>query len=343
MHTSRNTKHTHRSPTHTQRITDAQVAQARSVDLLTYLITHEPDSIQQVGPGRYVLKDHDSFVISNGKWNWNSRGIAGFGALDFLCKVRNIPFIDAVRMLSSDAVTVTVSPSTPQNAPEKRDTVPQKPFALPTKNGNNNRAMAYLLSRGIAKDVIQKCINMGVLYESALNACVFVGRDGTTPKFAATRSTLGDAKKDVLGSDKQFSFCIPPENEDSTRLAVFESPIDAMAHNSIINMSETDWDGHRLSLSGVTSKALTSFIERHPEIDHIYLCLDNDQPGQEASNRIIKELLGDSRFADRKITVAPPPIGKDYGETLQGIQRLKHEIAQGKRSNQNIAIGGVAV
>jgi len=329
--------------THKQRITDAQVAQARGVDLLTYLLTHEPDSIRQVGSGRYVLKDHDSFVISNGKWNWNSRGIAGFGALDFLCKVRHIPFIDAVRMLSSDAVTV--SSSIPQNAPAKakRETMPQKPFALPTKNSNNNRAIAYLLSRGIAKDVILKCIHMGVLYESVLNACVFVGRDGTTPKFAATRSTLGNAKKDVSGSDKQFSFSIPPDSEDSTKLAVFESPIDAMAHNSLIQMSETEWDGHRLSLSGVTSKALTSFLERHPEIDHIYLCLDNDQPGQEASNRIVKELLNDSRFADKKITVAPPPIGKDYGDTLQGIQRLKHEIAQGKRNDHNVVMGGKAV
>jgi len=40
------------------------------------------------------------------------------------------------------------------------------------------------------------------------------------------------------------------------------------------------------------------------------------------SIRIIKELLSDKRFSHIKITTAPPPIGKDYADTLQAIKQL---------------------
>jgi len=314
-------------------ITDEQIEQARSVDLLSYLQSTDPGSIRRINDNRHVLKEHDSFVMSNGRWIWNSAGIAGHGALDYLCKFKGMPFIDAVNELTDGPVPTmtTTRPMPAKVVPIKQP----KQFILPKANTTNKRAIAYLMSRGISNDIIQKCIRAGSLYEGITNACVFVGKDGDTPKFAATRSTIGDKKKDVSGSDKQFSFSIQPENSDSANLAVFESPIDAMAHHGVIKATGTDWDGHRLSLSGTTSIALTSFLERHPEIDHIYLCLDNDQAGQDASNRIVKELLNDNRFTNKKVTVAPPPIGKDYGDTLQGIQQLQREISLKSNGRQS--------
>jgi hypothetical protein len=55
-------------------ITKFQVEYAKSVDLLDYLQRHEPDNLKKVGRG-YQLNDHDSFSISNGKWNWFSQGV----------------------------------------------------------------------------------------------------------------------------------------------------------------------------------------------------------------------------------------------------------------------------
>ena len=196
----------------------------------------------------------------------------------------------------------------------------------------------YLSSRGISDSTARKFINQGLLYESANNSCVFVGRDsqdGNKPKYAAERSITGDGKKDALGSDKAFNFCLPPDNAESKTVAVFESPIDALSHHEIMKIAQSgrgstqmidnllaDFDGHRLSLAGTASVALTSFLERNPDIQNIYLCLDSDQAGEKATERIIKELLSDSRFADKNIIVAPPPIGKDYSETLTGIRQL---------------------
>ena len=75
----------------------------------------------------------------------------------------------------------------------------------------------------------------------------------------------------------------------------------------------------------ISSLALISFLERNPNITNIQLCLDNDKAGKEATSRIIKELLSDKRFSHMKITVAPPPIGKDYADTLKAIQQLNKE------------------
>ena len=33
------------------------------------------------------MKEHDSFVVSNNKWCWNSRGVGGGTAMTFLTQV----------------------------------------------------------------------------------------------------------------------------------------------------------------------------------------------------------------------------------------------------------------
>ena len=69
-------------------VTREQIAQAKQIDLLSYLQRYEPNAIVKSGSD-YRLKEHDSLVISeNGKWNWFSRGFGGKTALDFLIHVR---------------------------------------------------------------------------------------------------------------------------------------------------------------------------------------------------------------------------------------------------------------
>ena len=66
------------------------VAQAREMDLLTYLRTYEPQELVHFGGSTYCTREHDSLKISNGKWCWFSRGIGGYSALDYLIKVKEI-------------------------------------------------------------------------------------------------------------------------------------------------------------------------------------------------------------------------------------------------------------
>ena len=44
------------------------VAEARKIDLLTYLKNYEPYELVEVCRGTYTTKTHDSLKISNGLW-----------------------------------------------------------------------------------------------------------------------------------------------------------------------------------------------------------------------------------------------------------------------------------
>ena len=306
-------------------LSDEQIEAARSVDVLEYFERHAPGSIRKSSSNEYCLVEHPSFKMSNGKWNWWSRGYGGFSALDYLMKVHNMGFVDAVQSLTEGIYQDRELPK--MNSPPKPKK-PSKPFKLPKANINNDRVYAYLRGRGISKEIIKRCMDAGILYESVQQRCVFVGKDGATPKFACERGIADDWKKDVAGSNKKFSFNLPPENVEAgtcDTLAVFESAVDVLAHSSIHDLGQTGWAGHRLSLGGTSSLALNSFLERHPEIKNIKLCLDNDVAGKGATERIIKELLSDKRYSHAKIAIAPPPIGKDYTDTLQAIRQLNIE------------------
>ena len=80
-------------------VTKEQIAQAKEWDLLSYLQTYEPQELKRSGPNEYCTRTHDSLKISNGKWCWNSQGIGGRTALDYLIKVRGMDFVGAVEAL----------------------------------------------------------------------------------------------------------------------------------------------------------------------------------------------------------------------------------------------------
>jgi DNA primase len=300
-----------------RKFSDEQITQARSISLLSFFQQASPTRLKHQGGGRYVHKDHDSFVISNGKdnkWFWNSKGVGGVSALDYLMKIEGMDFVNAVKSLTGE-ITPTSSHSETKLQPTVKHT-PPKQFTLPAPAQSNDNVVAYLQKRGISNATIRNCINKGILYESANNRCIFVGKDAQgKPRFAAERGTKCDTKKDVAGSDKRFGFCIPPETtQGKTNVYVFESAIDALAHHEIEKLNGSNADGYRLSLSGVSPSALFHFLEQNPQIGSVFLCLDSDSAGREATERIANALDG------KKITRTLAPIGKDYGETLQAIQ-----------------------
>ena len=307
------------------KLSEEQIRQARSVDLLDYLLTYEPSNVRKSkgSADQYEMVEHDSLKISNGKWFRHSTQYGGYSALDFLMKVRGVHFVDAVQSLTNGYV---ISDYQAKPAPKaSKAPAPIKIFTPPKPNRNTDKVVAYLRGRGIGRDVIYRCIKAGLLYESNKHRCVFVGKDENgKARFACERGIIDDIKKDVSGSSKQYSFSIPSNDSKGnggSALALFESPIDCMAHATIHDMGKTGWDGHRLSLGGVSSIALNGFLERNPQITSIMLCLDNDKAGHDATNRIITELLCDKRYSHIKIAIAPPPIGKDFADTALAIKQ----------------------
>ena len=81
------------------------VAEARQVDLLTYLKNYEPYELVEVCRNTYTTKSHDSLKISNGLWYWFTKGVGGKSAIDYLIKVRNFTFINAVQTVLGNIKT----------------------------------------------------------------------------------------------------------------------------------------------------------------------------------------------------------------------------------------------
>ena len=308
-------------------VTPEQIAQAKEMDLLTYLQLYEPDNLVRFGGGTYCTREHDSLKISNGKWNWFSRGVGGRTALDYLIKVRDYTFPQAVEALTGRAAIKPPSFHAPK--PE-----PPKVFTLPERNSNNNRVRQYLWNRGISAEVLDDCIGKGLLFESRkYHNAVFVGCDQEgKARYAALRGTMGDFKGEVAGSDKRYSFSLSAEGL-SGDLHLFEAAIDLLSYCTLCQMMGRDWQKeHLLSLGGVAKNrtektlpvALEQFLSGHPETKTVFFHLDNDEAGRRATLDISGKLEGSYEVLD-----AAPRGGKDVNDLLQrrlGLIRQKEEL-----------------
>ncbi len=136
-------------------VSKKQIAKAKERDLLSYLQTYEPQELKRCGSHEYCTRTHDSLRISNGKWFWNSRGIGGRTALDYLIKVRRMDFVGALESLCGH-----------RSPPPRQKPEPAKPFALPEAKYCPSSVVTYLQDRGINSEIIGVCLRSGTLYEN---------------------------------------------------------------------------------------------------------------------------------------------------------------------------------
>ena len=300
------------------------ITQAKRIDLLSYLQEREPDELVRIGPSAYAAKTHDSLKISNGKWYWWSRGFGGRSALDYLIKVRGMAFTDAVVHLADHRPSpAPIKPSSERASPGP------KPFELPPRHGSSAKVFEYLVRRGIDRNVVEECMEAGLLYESRHKGhsnAVFVGRDsGGAPRYAALRGCGGAFKGEVSGSDKRFSFRLSPDSGNKD-VHVFEAAIDALSFATMLGMQGHDWRAASLlSLGGVppattrsgkesVPAALAQYLADNPGARTLHLHLDNDEAGLNAAARI-SALLGD----EYEVRIEPPEAGKDANDHLRAL------------------------
>lgn len=301
------------------------VKKAEEMDLLTYLQNYEPQELVKVGNGTYTTKTHDSMRISNGLWNWFSQGVGGKNAVSYLMKVKGYTFLQAIE-------TIIGNVNIKQPIIHKEDVNKDKTqVILPQQSNNSENAKRYLINRGIDKEIIEECINKNLIYESTpKHNVVFVGfDDNKNPKYAFLRGTnktrfMGEAK----GSDKKFSFRLEAKYK-SIRVHLFESAIDLLSYATLLKMRKIDWHNENMmSLGGVYNQSkytenntvpinIQEFLRKNPDIKEIYLHLDNDEVGRNASKALQQVLSKKYKVFDR-----PPPIGKDCNDYLCYV--LKH-------------------
>ncbi len=299
------------------RISNKELIKAREMDLLTYFMIFEPEELIKISNNNYTIREHQSLKISNGKWMWWSHGFGGRSALDFLIKVRDIPF--------REAVTIIIEPKE-YKAPVfyvPKQTKTEKKLQLPERNLTDHKVISYLRSRGIDTELIKACINSGMLYEDVYHNCVFIGFDENgKPRYASTRATNGksDDKREASGSDKRYSFRIL---HPSDTLHVFEGAVDLLSYMTLTKITDGKWTREAMvSLGGVASSkgqsdspkvpiALQSAIENMKNLKRIVLHLDRDDAGRLAAKEIMSALQDRFEMLDQ-----PPKYGKDMNDYL---------------------------
>ena len=292
-----------------RRFTDTEMQIAKETDL-PELLTHLGYQVRRIGRYHTTVEMDSLRIKDRRKWFRYSQNTGG-DAITFLQQFCGKSFSEAVEYLLAFHGRARDSPAKAASS-VKRDEV-QKPFALPPRNTDDRRVFAYLHKRGIAPQVIRQFLNSGLLYEDAVHHnCVFVGRDESgQAKYAGLRGTYDldspGFKGDATGSDKNTGFSLPHDPR-SDLVLVFEAPIDLMSYLTLHRDTT-----NALALCGLYDGALQTYLQAHPEIRRIALCLDADEPGQKAAQQLQEKY----QLQGYAVTVEKPRCGKDWNEYLQ--------------------------
>lgn len=281
--------------------TEEQKEQARQTDLVS-LLKSQGETLKRSG-SEYEWRDGSAKVTIRGNLWFHQYDRQGGDAIDFVRRFYNKSYPEAVEyLLGGCGGTLVVSPPIVKEA---------APFALPTQNENMRRVYAYLLNRRrIDKEVLCAFANKNMIYESLpYHNAVFVGFDSTgAPRHASLRGTGSESsyKGNAPNSLPEYSF---HWTGTSRYLCLFESPIDML---SFISMHKENWKNHSYAACcGVADRVLWQMLKDNPNIGYVYLCLDSDEPGQEANKRISEKLS--EKGMPSEILV---PIRKDWNEDL---------------------------
>lgn len=298
-------------------ISHEQTEKAKQMDALTYLLNYEPYELVKLSANNYCTRTHDSLKLSNGKWYWWSRGIGGRSAVDYLMAVKDMSFHEAVQTVC-DCAEIPYRLTTP-----KATAPPVKRLFLPKNNDNNDRAISYLIKRGISKSIINYCIEKGLIYESDSHCVIFLGLDEHGKKKYAGVRSIGDKRYvgDAYGSDKRYSFRLVKSDNETVHF--FEGAVDLLSYATLLEMQGKDFREYNLvNLAGIYNSkqfdktvkiplTIDHYLTQNPQTKRVFLHLDNDLAGQKAT-KFISRLLSDKYEVINK----SPPYGKDVNEYL---------------------------
>ena len=298
--------------------TDEQKILANSVDLEEFL-RMRGEKLERVGREHKLIYydssgKHDSITLRGSTW-FDHKNQVGGGAIKFMQEFYGMDFQTAVQELLGQRVT-PLSHSPPKVSAKEE----KKEFRLPETNTNMHRVYAYLIKqRFISPDIISHFAKQHTLYEDKEHHnAVFVGIDENgVPRQASKRSTnsYGNSFRITCqGSDTRYSFA---HFGESKRLYVFEAPIDMM---SFLTLYPKDWQKHScIAMNGVYENAVLAALKNHSNLSEVILCVDNDEGGIEAVDRL-KDILSENGYTDVKRLA---PKFKDWNEVLKAKNRVK--------------------
>ncbi|WP_079529949.1 toprim domain-containing protein [Halobacillus hunanensis] len=289
-----------------------QVEVARNVDLVDYL-ERKGEPLKR--EGRYYRHQvHDSLVIKDQMYAWNSRDEKGAGVINFAKMFYGMSFPEAVLDLNAQGYKVK------DNCQEQKF---KEPYQYPSHYEVNDRTKAkyYLTNeRKIHPKIVDWLESKDLISQDKLGNVVFkwkqqgevVGADrqGTTP--------MKDGRM-FKGIDKNshgsagFSVDIGKPNS----IYLFESPIDALSYWSIKKGKLQDT--RLVSMSGLKRQTMIDEIKRMGKegfkVNHITFCTDNDKAGREFAKKY-------QRLMSKEVTKIDLPTNKDWNREIKKENEL---------------------
>jgi hypothetical protein len=256
------------------------IQQARQTNLAAYLL-QRGEKLIQTG-SRYHHAEHDSLVITNNAFFWNSKGTGG-NAVDFLMEYYGMTFNDAVRELTGY---------------EKKEVLPPPSFPSQSFNftainlcSDMKRTVAYLtITRKIAADLIQKLIKDKYIFqENGTNNIIFAMYNENRQIVGAELcGTLSERKFKGIKENSTFGYGfnvgVPDANGRGYSYALFfESAIDLLSFIEISRLNNKPLTACLLvSLGGlkenIIKHTLNAFKCPSRSLQCV-ICVDNDIAG----------------------------------------------------------------
>lgn len=286
--------------------TQEQKDRARTTNLVA-LLERQGERLKRSG-NEYQWRDGSNKVTIRGNLWYHQYEEVGGDAIDFVRKFYNKDYPEAMEyLLNGYGGTLATAP------PVQRK---EKEFVMPDRNDNMRRVYAYLINkRGLNRDVVSTFAHRQMIYESLPHHnVVFVGYDTDgVPRHAHKRGSGSQStyKGNADGSMPEYSF---HWNGTSNKIFLFEAPIDMLSY---ISMNPYRWQQNTYAAScSVADRVLLQCLKDNPNIQEVYLCLDNDNVGQKAAKRI-----SDKLFVMGYKTEILTPTYKDWNEDLITAQK----------------------
>lgn len=290
--------------------TEEQRQRAAAVDLEEFL-RFRGEKLIPSGREKRLAKDH-SVTVRGNEWYDHAEERGGH-AVSFVQRFYNLSYPEAVTMLLGGEVG-TIYPSAAERVVE-----PPKPFVLPPVHSDMRRVYAYLVKhRNIDRSVVAHFARERLLYEDAkYHNAVFVGTDEEgVPRHAHKRSTNSYGKAfrlNVEGCNPRYSFHHMGTDES---LYVFEAPIDMLSY---ITLHPEDWQRHSyVACCGTSYEPVRWMLTQMASPEAVYLCLDSDQTGQRACERMAELIHTEFCIPTQQLT----PELKDWNEDLCALQDI---------------------
>lgn len=307
--------------------TDEEIQRAKNIDLKTYLEQEKGFTFIKKG-SNYFWSEHDSFTVNpnTNLFYWHSQKFGG-DLIKYLQLVENKTFVDAMKELVGNSKDSSINKSKDNTRSqvaknykvfEKKEEIINKKIEFPKRNKEPTNLYNYLVGvRKIDKKVVDYMVSNRFIYEDVKKNCVFVGYEKDdikklNPTYASLRSTTTDYRIDLKNSKKDTGFKFVGENAKT--LIVTESPIDMLSAMTISVGNSTDISNLNeniyLSLGGLSDKALSKTLDEYKNIERVFLMLDTDDAGRNASNKLV------DKYKD-KISIDIFEFSNPYGLHLE--------------------------